>query len=58
MEAHLLDFEGDLYGKHLRAELWRFSRPERRFESLDALKAQIGRDLELTRAFFRERLHG
>lgn len=58
MEAHLLDFEGDLYGKHLRAELWRFSRPERRFESLDALKAQIGRDLELTRAFFNERLRG
>lgn len=58
IEAYLLDFEGDLYGKHLRAELWRFSRPERRFDSLDALREQIGKDRELARAFFEERMRG
>ena len=44
-ETHLIGHEGDLYGRELSVELVRFLRPERRFAHLDALKAQIGRDI-------------
>ena len=44
MEAHLFDFDGDLYGKHLSVELIEYIRPERKFADLNALIAQIGRD--------------
>jgi riboflavin kinase / FMN adenylyltransferase len=50
VEAFLLDFEGDLYGRHLRLELWRRLRDERAFESEQALVEQIGRDVEQARA--------
>src|SRR5690606_20814311 len=40
-EVHLFDFAGDLYGKHLRVRMIGFIRPERKFDGLDALKAQI-----------------
>ena len=43
-ETFLIDFEGDLYEKHLRLELLDFRRPEKKFDSLDALKAAIDRD--------------
>jgi riboflavin kinase/FMN adenylyltransferase len=49
IEAFLLDFEGDLYGRHLRLELWRRLRDEQTFESEQALIAQIARDVEDTR---------
>ncbi|HWC64251.1 MAG TPA: bifunctional riboflavin kinase/FAD synthetase [Rhizomicrobium sp.] len=44
MEAHLFDFDGDLYGKHLMVELISYIRPEAKFEGKDALVAQIARD--------------
>jgi riboflavin kinase/FMN adenylyltransferase len=44
LEAHLFDFGGDLYGRTLAVELLAYIRPERKFESLDALKAQIAQD--------------
>lgn len=44
LEAHLFDFADDLYGCHLRVQLLSFLRPEQRFASLDALKAQIAQD--------------
>ena len=44
-EAHLLGFEGDLYGHELTVELVGHLRPERRFAHLEALKAQISRDI-------------
>jgi riboflavin kinase/FMN adenylyltransferase len=49
-EAHLLDFAGDLYGQTLRLEPLVHLRPERRFASVDDLRAAIGRDVEATRA--------
>ena len=51
IEAHLLDYTGDLYGRRARIEYLRFLRPERRFDGLDALQAQLFRDLEATRAY-------
>ena len=52
VEACLLDFEGDLYGKTLRVEFFRHLRDEIRFDSLDALKAQLAADADTTRAYF------
>ena len=52
VEACLLDFEGDLYGKTLRLEFFEHLRDEVRFDSLDALKAQIAADAEATRQYF------
>ena len=49
VEAHLLDFSGDLYGKRLVVELWRRLRDEQAFESEEALVEQISRDVEATR---------
>lgn len=46
MEAHLFDFDGDLYGKHLRIQLIDHLRPEQKFDGLDAIKAQIAIDCE------------
>ncbi|HSC74060.1 MAG TPA: riboflavin biosynthesis protein RibF [Gaiellaceae bacterium] len=50
IEPHLLDFEGDLYGRRLLVELWLRLRDERAFASEAELVAQIGRDVEATRA--------
>jgi riboflavin kinase/FMN adenylyltransferase len=49
IEAFLLDFAGDLYGKHLTLELWQRLRDEQAFESEAELVAQIARDVEATR---------
>ena len=47
LEVHLFDFEGDLYGKRLRAEFVERMREERRFESAEALVEQLKRDREM-----------
>ena len=49
LEAHLFDFSGDLYGKHLRVKLIERLRDEQKFDGLDALKAQIAIDCEKAR---------
>ena len=53
IEAHLLDYDGDLYGRRVRVTYLRFLRPERRFDGLDALREQLNRDLAETRRWFR-----
>lgn len=52
IEAHLLNFEGDLYERELRLELLHRLRDERRFSSPEELVAQIRRDAEAARAYF------
>jgi riboflavin kinase/FMN adenylyltransferase len=49
VEAHLIDFDGDLYGTELRIDFLSRLRGERLFESVDALIEQIGRDVERAR---------
>ena len=49
LEAHLLDFDGDLYGQPAKVRFLEWLRGEERFESVDALVEQIGRDVARTR---------
>jgi len=49
LEAHLLDFAGDLYGEPARVQFVARLRGEERFDSVDDLVAQMGRDCELAR---------
>ena len=50
VEPWLLDFEGDLYGKELTLLFYAFLRPEQAFPDLDALRREIHRNAEQTRA--------
>jgi riboflavin kinase/FMN adenylyltransferase len=50
VETHILDFDGDIYGRELRIELLKMVRPEMRFSSVDELKQQIQRDIEAVRS--------
>jgi riboflavin kinase/FMN adenylyltransferase len=50
VEAHLFDFQGDLYGAELRVHLLRRLRDERRFPDVAALRAQIEHDVAEARA--------
>ncbi|MBM3350949.1 MAG: bifunctional riboflavin kinase/FAD synthetase [Betaproteobacteria bacterium] len=52
LEVHVLDFSGDLYGKHVHIEFMHKIREEMKFESLDALKAQIALDVTAARDLF------
>jgi riboflavin kinase/FMN adenylyltransferase len=49
IEAHLLDFDGDLYGKWLTLEFVEMLRPEIRFENVDALVERMGDDVSQVR---------
>lgn len=52
IEPHLLDFDGDLYGKRIHVELHKFLRPERAFASVEALKEAIALNIRQTRDYF------
>jgi riboflavin kinase / FMN adenylyltransferase len=52
LEVHLFDFEGDLVGAELEVSLHHYLRPEQKFDSLEALKAQIAQDAATARTMF------
>lgn len=52
VESFLLDFCGNLYGHQVRIDFYKFLRPERRFEDLAELSAQIKHDAQTTREYF------
>jgi riboflavin kinase/FMN adenylyltransferase len=58
IEAFLIDWSGDLYGQQIRVEFLRRLRGEKRFESVDALVAQMGRDVEEARLLVAEPASG
>jgi len=53
-EAHLMDFSGDLYGRKVDLDFLERLRPEQKFESIDELKVQIGRDVDTARSWLQE----
>lgn len=54
LEVHVLDFNDDLYDRHVHVEFLHKIRDERKFDGLDALKAQIGNDVIAARKFFKK----
>jgi riboflavin kinase / FMN adenylyltransferase len=54
IETHLLDVERDLYGRTLRLGFVQRLRDERRFETVDLLKAQVGADVQKARTLFEQ----
>jgi riboflavin kinase/FMN adenylyltransferase len=49
LEAHLLDFDEDLYGEHVRVTFEHFLRSERKFDGLEAIKTQLQLDVAAAR---------
>jgi riboflavin kinase / FMN adenylyltransferase len=49
LEAHLLDFDGDLYGEAARVRMTHFLRSERKFDGVDALISQLSHDVASAR---------
>jgi len=52
LEVHLLDWNADCYGAHLRVHFLHKQRDEEKYDSLEALTAQIARDVTHARAWF------
>ena len=52
VEPWILDFSGDLYGKEICLEFHKFLRPECKFDSLEALREEIQKNAQQTRAYF------
>ena len=52
LETHLFDFDESLYAERIQVEFQTKIRSEKRFESVEALKAQIGKDSETARSWF------
>ena len=54
VETFLLDFDGDLYGQDIRLEFCKRLRGEVKFDSLEALREEIQKNIRQTRAYFEE----
>ena len=52
VEGFILDFDGNLYDKKIRMEFYKFLRPERKFDSFQALADEVRRNADQTRAYF------
>ena len=52
VEVHIMDFDGDLYGKEVRVDVLKRLRGEVRFDSAEALSEQIRRDVAAARRYF------
>jgi riboflavin kinase/FMN adenylyltransferase len=54
LEVHLFDFNGDLYDRHVHVEFFQKIRDEMKFDGLPALSAQIAKDVQVARQFFKD----
>jgi len=55
LEVHLFDFDADIYGERLNVSLLEMIRPEKKFDGLDALKAQIADDCVSARTLLQQK---
>ncbi len=53
VEIHLVGFDGDLYNRELEVKVYRFLRPQIRFDNMEGLKAQLKRDVVQLKAHIR-----
>lgn len=51
-ETHILNFNGNLYGRKIKVEFKKFIRPEKKFSGIDELKQAIQADIEAAKSFF------
>ena len=51
LESYLYDFQEDIYGEPIEVYLLEYSRPERRFESVEALRGQLEKDIKAGAAY-------
>ncbi len=51
-ETHIIGYDGDLYGRHIKVEFYKFLRGEMKFSGVEELKAAIARDVANTRQYF------
>lgn len=58
LEVHLFDFDREIYGKHVTVHLLHKLRDEARYDSFEALTAQIARDVQATQDYFAGNHHG
>ena len=54
VETYLFDCNEDLYGEYCKVDFKKFLRPEQNFSSLEALKAQLERDADKGREYFKQ----
>ena len=54
-ETYIIGFEGDLYGQKIKVEFLKRLRDEKKFDSIEELKAQILTDIEQTKEYFRQK---
>lgn len=52
IEAHILDFNEDIYGQEIKVEFYEYIREEKKFASIDALISQLKIDVEKTARYF------
>lgn len=53
LETYLFEYEGDMYGKEIKVELYDFERPEQRFGSIEELKDRMEQDIETVKQYFK-----
>lgn len=54
VETHIIDFNEDIYGEEISVLFYHYLRPEKKFNSLDELKAQINLDIEEMQNYFNQ----
>ncbi len=53
IESYILDYDGDLYGKYVRVEFYKYLRPEKKFDSPELLREQIAKDTDEAKQLFK-----
>lgn len=53
-ETYIIDYSGDLYGRTVEVQIYKFIRPEKKFPDADSLKIQISSDVSAAETYFSE----
>ena len=51
-ETHIINYNGDLYGREVKVDFYKLLRDEMKFDSIDSLTTQINKDIENTKSYF------